>query len=87
MAWNIYRFGEKSHHGAGSDAEAFYEAAKMAKEGVATMMELAEEMEHKYGERYYGERGGYYGGREHEDWERDGMYGDRRRRDSMGRYM
>jgi len=87
MGWNVYRFGEKSHH-PDRDAEAFYEAARMAKEGVATMMELAREMESRYGERYYGMR--------ERDWEEDRYgrrdpewddYHERRRRDSRGRYM
>lgn len=53
---------------------------------VEKMHELASEMEDRYGERYYGMRGGYYGRRDHGDWD-DEMYGERRRRDSRGRYM
>ena len=54
----------------------------MAKEGVRKMCELAEEMREQYGER----RRGSYGSRE--DWDgMDDMYGERRRRDSRGRYM
>ena len=80
MGWNIYRFGEKSHH-TDRDAEEFYEAARMAKEGVSKMMELAHEMETQYGERYYGMRSDYG------ERGRDGWYEERRSRDSRGRYM
>jgi hypothetical protein len=58
----------------------------MAKEGMARVCELAEEMRDRYGERgNYGMRGSY-GRRDHEDWEDDDMYGERRMRDSRGRY-
>lgn len=74
-----------------SESHEFDEALEMAKEGMARVCELAEEMRDRYGERgYYGDRygmrGGYYGRRDHDEWE-DDMYGERRRRDSRGRYM
>jgi len=73
------RYGRKS-----SDTEEFYEAMEMAKEGLKKVCELAEEMADQYGERGdYGRRRGYA---ERGDWDDDEMYGDRRRRDSMGRY-
>lgn len=80
-------YGRKS-----SDTKEFYEAMDMAKEGLERVCELAEEMADQYGERggSYGNRGGYgrrggYG--EREDWDDDMRYAQRRRRDSMGRYM
>lgn len=75
-----------------SESHEFDEALDMAKEGMARVCELAEEMRDRYGERggYYGDRygmrGGYYGRRDHDEWE-DDMYGERRRRDSRGRFM
>ena len=49
------------------------------------LMHCVEKMEDMdgYGERYYGDR---YGRRDHDEWEDDDMYGERRRRGSMGRY-
>jgi hypothetical protein len=80
-----------SFRGEDSDTREFKEAAKMAKEGVERMCELADEMRDKYSERsYYGDRYGMrgsYGRRDHEMWDDDDMYGERRRRDSRGRYM
>ena len=79
------------NYGRKSEAMEFEEAAMMVEEGLECMRELAEEMKEQYGERRgsYGSRGGYgmrgdYGRR---DWEEDDMYGERRRRDSRGRYM
>lgn len=75
-----------------SESREFDEALDMAKEGMARVCELAEEMRDRYGERggYYGDRygmrGGSYGRRENDEWE-DDMYGERRRRDSRGRFM
>ena len=73
-----------------SESREFDEAMDMAKEGMARVCELAEEMRDRYGERsYYGDRYGMrgsYGRRDHEDWEDDDMYGERRMRDSRGRY-
>lgn len=69
-----------------SESREFDEALEMAKEGMARVCELAEEMRDRYGERgNYGMRGSY-GRRDHEDWEDDDMYGERRMRDSRGRY-
>jgi len=67
------------NYGRKSNSDEFYEAMDMAKEGLERVCELAEEMREQYGGR------GGYGRREHEDWDDDG-YGERRRRDSMGRY-
>lgn len=79
------------NYGRKSGEMEFEEAAQMVEEGLECMRELAEEMKEQYGERRgsYGSRGGYgmrgdYGRR---DWEDDDMYGERRRRDSRGRYM
>lgn len=71
-------------YGRKSDTDEFYEAMEMAKEGLERVCELAEEMREQYGGRGgYGRRGRYG---EREDWE-DEDYGERRRRDSRGRYM
>lgn len=86
MGYRVYSFGQRDHHE--SEADEFYEAAEMARESVERMHDLAKEMEHRYGERYFGMRhDGYDRDRypEHYD-ERDDMYGDRRMRDSRGRY-
>ena len=92
MSWRMIRFGEKSHS---SDSREFEEAMDMAKEGMERICELAEEMREQYGERRsygsyargsYGRRGDY-GRRDDEMWDDDDMYGERRRRDSRGRYM
>lgn len=56
-------------------AEEFFRAAEQAKEAIETMHELACEMEDLYGER----------SNRRNDW--DEIYGERRRRDSRGRYM
>ena len=85
MSYRVISFRGKS------ESHEFDEALDMAKEGMARVCELAEERRDRYGERggYYGDRygmrGGYYGRRDHDEWE-DDMYGERRRRDSMGRY-
>lgn len=68
-----------------SEADEFFHAAEKAREAVAKMHELACEMEDRYGERY-GMRSDRYGMRDRDDWEEE-MYGERRRRDSRGRYM
>lgn len=69
-----------------SESREFDEALDMAKEGMARVCELAEEMRDRYGERgNYGDRYGMRGDYDRRDWE-DDMYGERRRRDSMGRY-
>lgn len=80
MGYSIYSM--RGGYGQRSETMEFEEAAMMAKEGVRKMCELAEEMREQYGER----RRGSYGSRE--DWDgMDDMYGERRRRDSRGRYM
>lgn len=71
-----------------SESHEFDEALEMAKEGMARVCELAEEMRDRYGERgNYGDRYGMRGGYGQRDWDDDDMYGERRRRDSRGRYM
>lgn len=85
MGYSVYSLRGGSHNPE-SEAEEFFEAAEKARKAVEKMHELACEMEARYGERY-GMRGGYYGRREHENWDDMDMYGDRRRRDSRGRYM
>lgn len=67
------------NYGRKSNSDEFYEAMDMAKEGLERVCELAEEMREQYGGR-----GSY--GRRHEDWDDMDGYGERRRRDSMGRY-
>lgn len=76
------RYGQKS------EADEFFRAAEKAREAVETMHELACEMEDRYGERYFGERGrsGSYGQRDPEMWD-DASYGERQRRNSRSRYM
>lgn len=69
------RYGRRS-----SDTDEFYEAMDMAKEGLERVCQLAEEMMDQYGGR-----GGY--GSRHGDWDEMEDYGERRRRDSRGRYM
>lgn len=73
------RYGRKS-----SETSEFYEAMDMAKEGLDRMCELAEEMVEQYGERGYGRRSRYP---EQDGWDDMDGYGERRRRDSRGRYM
>ena len=71
-----------------SESHEFDEALEMAKEGMARVCELAEEMRDRYGDREnYGDRYGMRGGYGRRDWDDDDMYGERRRRDSRGRYM
>lgn len=86
MGYSIYSLKSGRHH-EGSEADEFFEAAEKARKAVEKMHDLACEMEDRYSQRYYGERGGYYGRREHEMMDDDMMYGERRRRDSRGRYM
>lgn len=73
-------YGQKS-----SDSEEFYEAMEMAKEGLKRVCDLAEEMMDQYGERRGGRSG--YGRRDGRDYDDMDDYGERRRRDSRGRYM
>lgn len=71
-----------------SESHEFDEALEMAKEGMARVCELAEEMRDRYGERgNYGDRYGMRGDYGRRDWDDDDMYGERRRRDSRGRFM
>lgn len=77
MGYRVYSFGRRS-----AEMSEFDEAMHMAKEGLARVCDLAEEMRSQYGERHhdypvYGER---------EVWE-DPMMHERRRRDYRGRYM
>lgn len=90
MGYAVYNL-RGGNYGRKSGEMEFEEAAQMVEEGLECMRELAEEMKEQYGERRgsYGSRGGYgmrgdYGRR---DWDDDDMYGERRRRDSRGRYM
>ena len=85
MGYRVFSFRD-SRYAQKSEADEFFHAAEKARESIEKMHDLAREMEDRYGERYFGERGGYYGGHEPEMWE-DDMYGERRRRDSRGRYM
>lgn len=68
----------------GDDYREYKKAVKMAKEAIETICELTEEMESQYG---YGERYGYS---RRADWSaregQEGDWGERRGRDSMGRY-
>ena len=71
-----------------SESHEFDEALEMAKEGMARVCELAEEMRDRYGERgNYGDRYGMRGDYGRRDWDDDDMYGERRRRDRIGRFM
>ena len=85
MGYRVYSFRD-SRYGQKSEADEFFHAAEKAREAVEKMHELACEMEDRYGERYFGERGGY-GRREREMWDDEIMYDERRRRDGRGRYM
>lgn len=72
----------------GSESHEFDQALEMAKEGMARVCELAEEMRDRYGERgNYGDRYGMRGDYGRRDWDDEDMYGERRRRDYRGRYM
>lgn len=93
MGYNVYSLRSGNYGRKSSDSREFEEAMEMAKEGMERICELAEEMREQYGERRsYGSRGGYgrrgdYGRRDDEMWDDDDMYGERRRRDSRGRYI
>lgn len=69
----------------GDDIREFRKALAMAKEGIATICDLAEEMEGEYSERRadygtrYGGRDGY-SSRSHGDWEEVPSYSERRYR-------
>ena len=76
---------KSGRHNEDSEADEFFEAAEKARRAVEKMHDLACEMEDRYSERYYGGRG-RYGMRDHEMWDDDMPYAERRRRDSMGRY-
>lgn len=81
MSYRVISFRGKS------ESREFDEAMEMAKEGMARVCELAEEMRDRYGERnYYGDRYGMRGDYGRRDWDDDDMYGERRMRDSRGRY-
>ena len=98
MGYNVYNLRSGGSYGRkSSDMREFEEALEMAKEGMERICELAEEMADQYGERgSYGGRGGSYGNRggygsrggygQRDEWE-EMEYGERRRRDSRGRYM
>ena len=90
MGYSVYSL-RSGHHRDESEAEEFFDAAEKARKAVEKMHDLAREMEDRYGERYfgsrYGMRGDYYARRDHEGWDEMDMYGERRRRDSRGRYM
>ena len=88
MGYSVYSWRER---GSNSEASEFRRAAKVAKEALETMCELADEMEDRYSERRgeYGRRGDDYserGGSGRRDHEDDG-WSERRMRDSRGRYM
>lgn len=89
MGYRVFSMRD-SRYGSKSEVEEFFHAAEKAREAVEKMHDLACEMEDRYGERYFGERSDYYGSRygrrDREEWD-DDMYGERRRRDSRGRYM
>ena len=91
MGYAVYNF-RGGYRRKSSDVREFEDAMDMAKEGMERICDLAEEMASEYGERRssYGSRGGYgrrggYG--EREMWDEMEDYGERRRRDSRGRYM
>lgn len=85
MGYRVYSFGRKDHH---AEAMEFEEAARMVEEGLECMRDLADEMEDRYSSRMSRRYG--YGMREHygerDMWEHPD-YGERRRRDSRGRYI
>ena len=88
MGYSVYNFRSR-HHSEESEADEFFEAAEKARRAVEKMHDLASEMEDRYSHRYYGMRDNYgdrYDRRDREMWDED-MYGERRRRDSRGRYM
>jgi len=92
MGYAVYSMRGGYRHHEESEADEFFEAAEKARKAVEKMHDLASEMEHRYGDRYFGGRGNYgmrddyYGRREHDMWDDEMPYGDRRR-DSRGRYM
>lgn len=82
MGYRVIRTKDGRYSRKSSDVRDFYEAMDMAKEGMERICDLAEEMMDQYG---YGER---YDRREHEMMDdRHYPYEERRRRDSMGRYI
>ena len=89
MGYSVYNLRSGYRHDE-SEADEFFEAAEKARKAVEKMHDLACEMEDRYSERYYGGRYGMrgdgYGRRDHEMWDDEMPYGERRRRDSMGRY-
>jgi len=79
------------NYGRKSGEMEFEEAAQMVEEGLECMRELAEDMKEQYGMRRggsYGSRGGYgmRGDYDRRDWDDEDMYGERRMRDSRGRF-
>ena len=68
----------------GDDYREYKKAVKMAKEAIETICELTEDMEEQYGERRSGSH--MRGGSSYRSGEWDEM-GERRYRDSRGRYM
>lgn len=84
MGYSVYNL-RSGYSRKSSDTKEFYEAMDMAKEGLERVCELAEEMAEQYGERRgsYGSRSRYG---ERDEWDMSD-YGERRRRDSRGRYM
>ena len=81
MSYRVISFRGKS------ESREFDEALDMAKEGMARVCELAEEMRDRYGERgYYSDRYGMRGDYGRRDWDDDDMMNERRMRDSRGRF-
>lgn len=89
MGYRVYNLRSGGSYGRkSSDMREFEDAMDMAKEGMERICELAEEMADLYGERgNYGDRYGMRGDYGRRDWDDDDMYGERRRRDSRGRFM
>lgn len=81
MSYRIISMRDGQYGRKSSDVRDFYEAMDMAKEGMARICDLAEEMMELYGEREH------YGRRDPEMWDDGREYSERRRRDSRGRYM
>ena len=81
MGYNVYSLRSGGSYGQKSGVAEFERAAKMAKEGIEMMCEIAEEMADQFGER----RGGYGNREGYGNRDGYGMRGDYGNRGGYGR--